>query len=151
MRTMMSLGIMLAVFILAGMTYAAGTEVNGDFRVTAGSYYYQGQSFVYGQLTPRCPCDISSDSNCGGGFSSIVDLGETCYDWAQFCSPGCSPVSYPYTRTVSSNFWVTPSGEVYMPTPGTGILLRNSGGLCYRITVDNNGGLVSTPTACPEE
>jgi hypothetical protein len=28
---------MLAVFISAGMTYAAGIEVNGDFRVTGGS------------------------------------------------------------------------------------------------------------------
>jgi hypothetical protein len=41
-------------------------------------------------------------------------------------------------------------GDVAITSPGTGIVLRSPNGLCRRVTVDNNGNFVSSPSmACP--
>ncbi len=149
MRKVMSLCTMWAIFICAGMTYAADIEVNGDFKVTSGGYYYSNVGAGIAQLTPRCPCDVSATgpSECEAGFRSAVDLGETCYDWAS------SPVAivYRYDRTVLPSLWVPLGGEAYVPTPGAGILLRSRNGICFRITVDDIGTLHSTQVTCPVE
>ena len=41
-------------------------------------------------------------------------------------------------------------GDIYVGSPGQGIILKSPDGLmCVRLTVGNAGGLVSTPLACP--
>jgi hypothetical protein len=41
-------------------------------------------------------------------------------------------------------------GDIYVGSPGQGIILRSPNGLtCVRLTVDNTGGLIPTVMACP--
>ena len=41
-------------------------------------------------------------------------------------------------------------GDIYVGSPGQGIILKSPDGLmCVRLTVSNTGALVSTPLACP--
>ncbi|MBI4945225.1 MAG: hypothetical protein HY840_02355 [Bacteroidetes bacterium] len=41
------------------------------------------------------------------------------------------------------------NGDVNVETIGTGIILHSPDGSCYRVTVANGGGLVTTAVACP--
>lgn len=41
------------------------------------------------------------------------------------------------------------SGDVYINDINSGLIMRSPNGGCWRITVDNNGNLTTTPIACP--
>lgn len=40
-------------------------------------------------------------------------------------------------------------GDVYVGSIGNGVIIRSPDGMCYRVTVANGGGLVTTAVACP--
>ncbi|MBI4647358.1 MAG: hypothetical protein HY738_12425 [Bacteroidia bacterium] len=40
-------------------------------------------------------------------------------------------------------------GDVYVGSIGNGVIIRSPDGTCYRVTVANGGGLVTTAVACP--
>ncbi|MBI4647072.1 MAG: hypothetical protein HY738_10905 [Bacteroidia bacterium] len=52
------------------------------------------------------------------------------------------------TMEPNSKFQVT-GGDTYIQTIGNGVILRSPDGTCYRVTVANGGGLVTTAVACP--
>jgi hypothetical protein len=52
------------------------------------------------------------------------------------------------TPSPNSKLQVT-GGDVYIQSAANGLILRSPGGSCYRVTVANGGGLVSSPMACP--
>lgn len=39
--------------------------------------------------------------------------------------------------------------DVYVNNPASGIILKSPNGLCWRVTVDNNGNFVRTQISCP--
>lgn len=40
-------------------------------------------------------------------------------------------------------------GDIYVNNSANGVILKSSNGNCWRITVDNNGGLTTTQVTCP--
>lgn len=41
------------------------------------------------------------------------------------------------------------SGDIYVDTVGSGIILRSANGICWRVTVGNTGAFTSASTTCP--
>jgi len=41
------------------------------------------------------------------------------------------------------------SGDVYLETIGTGVILRSPNGACWRLSPDNTGALGTAPVSCP--
>lgn len=52
------------------------------------------------------------------------------------------------TAAPNSKFQVS-AGDGYFDTIGNGVILRSPDGSCYRVTVANGGGLVTTAIVCP--
>jgi len=160
MKKNISALIAAALFLFAGLAYGEDTEVWGDFSVNGGNYYYTRGNTTSGLLTPRCLFDTSVNTmtdpaECPSpGFYTDIDQGATCYDQMDFAtSPDYHAyASYIYTRSIAStpSFVVTKTGDAYVPTQGTGLILRaTTGAGCYRITVNSSGVLQQAFVTCP--
>ena len=100
--------------------------VTNTFNVKTGSqlvgYTYEqiGGAIYPDYYSPKCPCDYSSYSDCGGSFDSSVDLGPVCYDKQDRQS------SYGYSRN---------SGNYSAP-----VELFNISGSVFNVTGNITGG-----------
>ncbi len=54
-----------------------------------------------------------------------------------------------YEQPKSTGFITMDSTDLYLRDPMSALILTSPDSTCYRITVDNTGALVSTPTTCP--
>jgi hypothetical protein len=46
-------------------------------------------------------------------------------------------------------FTITPDGDVYLHDSSNGLIMKSSNGLCWKMTVNNSGNLVTQKVACP--
>jgi len=142
MQKMLSASIVSLAVLLSSTAYAQ-VEIGGDFSVKGIKYTYDGQTDS--KSTPRCSCDIDNlVFDCPvPWFLSSVDQGPTCYDqWT-----GGSLV---FVRSGPGKGFEVKNGNARFPNPNTGIILTSPGGTkCFLITVDENGALQSSQTACP--
>jgi hypothetical protein len=144
MQKMLSASIVSLAVLLSSTAYAQ-VEIWGDFSVKGIEYTYDGQTGYGDKPTPRCSCDIDDlVFECPvPWFLSSVDQGPTCYDhW--------SIASVVFVRSGPGKGFEVKNGNARFPNPNTGIILTSPGGTkCFLITVDENGALKSSQTACP--
>jgi hypothetical protein len=41
------------------------------------------------------------------------------------------------------------SGDIYLDTIGTGVIIKSPNGNCWRVTIDDTGNLIRTQITCP--
>ncbi|MCF6186688.1 MAG: hypothetical protein L3J49_04330 [Desulfobulbaceae bacterium] len=134
-------------------TAAQNIDIQGSFRVQAGSQYFSLSANDVANTAPRCECDTDVlTQECAASFFGTQDIGTTCYDWYDDYNYGGSfhraranrytksspPVSLavdPSTGTVESET----SFRVVSSEPTLVLRDTDGGGIRPRIRFENNG------------
>lgn len=138
----------------SGTGFSAGTGTNKNslsIQVNSEGYFPAlgtgGQSFI---TAKQLVLKSQPNTNASDGFVSIYTGGT--YDGL---NTGAERMRVTYdgkvgigTTTPKAKLQVS-SGDVYLDDATKGIIMKNTSGQCYRITVGTTGALVSTLITCP--